>query len=70
MQCDCISKTDKELAAKNLHLDGYALMTSNWKNRITIATAWTDKAKVSKREQKSPPPMLAAFCPFCGAPAL
>lgn len=67
MKCDCLEKIDKCLKEKNLRLTGFAF-EPHFNVVPTFKTERIDPDKVPKGMRKSPPTMLASYCPFCGKP--
>lgn len=64
--CNCINKLDDKFREQNLKLVGYAFMMPDFRSVVTIRTEWVDKSKAPKGKRKSPPAMIASYCPFCG----
>ena len=64
--CNCINEIDDKLREQNLKLVGYAFMMPDFTPVINIRTEWVKRDQAPKGKKKSPTPMLASHCPFCG----
>jgi hypothetical protein len=72
MNCDCITRIDKQLAPQNFALDvsfllGDNLSSSAMSTTLSVGTHWKDSSK--KIRGKKPPTIVVTFCPFCGQKA-
>lgn len=61
MACDCISKVDAMLAAKNTKLSPALIFSTPVRVVVTLGTEVKEKKRGAR-----PVSMLPTFCPFCG----
>jgi hypothetical protein len=63
--CDCIDRTDRELAKRGggLRIDAAVRLNGGYPGLMAVVpTFWEGK----KPRGAKPPTIVATFCPFCG----
>jgi hypothetical protein len=68
MKCKCREECDEKLKTMNLRLVGYTYKMPSFKVFPQVKTEWIDPKAAPKGKAKSPPPVMATHCPFCGNP--
>ncbi len=69
MNCKCREETNDRLKSMNLRLVGYTHLMPSFEVVPQIKTEWIDTKIAPKGKKKSPPAMIANYCPFCGLSA-
>jgi len=68
MKCKCREECDEKLKTMNLRLVGYTYRMPSFEVFPQVKTEWIDAKAAPKGKAKSPPPVMATHCPFCGTP--
>lgn len=59
--CDCIHKTNRELAKRNGQIDLVLFLGKN------ITRPKVSVVKLDEKDKTKPPFLLPNYCPFCGS---
>ena len=61
--CDCINKMDGLLAEKNIRIArGFQIIGK----KLELSPPFVATEKLNPKIRKSPPTVIANYCPFCG----